>query len=119
VAVVTGASARETAAAAARDLAKLPNRPEGILVESDFAAVSLIEELQRAGLRVPEDVAVIGCGNAEEGFHCHPRLTTIGPTELSFVEPANHLIDLVESREPADGRRFGISWQLLVRESAS
>lgn len=116
-AIVRGASGRDSAAAAARELMAMPVPPQAMLVESDFAAVSIIEELQRGGFRVPEDVAIIGCGNAEEGYFCHPRLTTFGPASLSMTEAADHLIDLIESRAEAQ-QRFVVPWILYRRESA-
>jgi LacI family repressor for deo operon, udp, cdd, tsx, nupC, and nupG len=117
VAVVTGANSRADAAAAVRTLFASAARPDGILVESDFGGVTVIEELQRLGLRVPDDVAVIGAGNAEEGYHAHPRLTTIGPTEMSFQQAAEHLMDLVAARGAEGYRRFVVPWTLIVRES--
>ena len=117
VAIVPGASTREAAAAAVRALMAEPTRPNGILVESDFAAVVVIEELQRGGLNVPTDVAVIGAGNAEEGYYTHPRLTTIGPTEMSFKEAAEHLMDQVAGPGEQVFRRFVVPWALIVRES--
>lgn len=118
VGCVEGASRRETAAAATRQLLALPQPPDAILVESDFSAVTIIEELQRHGLRVPDDVAVIGCGNAEEGFYCNPRLTTIGPTEMSLAEAAEYLIEGITSQTPQPHRRFLLPWTLIRRESA-
>ncbi len=116
--ILTGASARETAAEATRRLMQLAKPPDAILVESDFSAVTVIEELQRLGLDVPDQVAVVGCGNADEGYYSHPRLTTIGPTEMSLTDAAGHLIDLVENRGTPATRRFVLPWTLLVRESA-
>jgi DNA-binding LacI/PurR family transcriptional regulator len=116
--IVTGASARDSAAEATRRLMQLAKPPDAILVESDFSAVTVIEELQRLGIDVPGQVAVIGCGNAEEGYYSNPRLTTIGPTEMSLTDAAGHLIDLVENRGTPGMRRFVLPWTLLVRESA-
>jgi LacI family repressor for deo operon, udp, cdd, tsx, nupC, and nupG len=118
VGIIEGASRRETAAAATRDLLHLPRPPDAILVESDFSAVTVIEELQRHDVRVPEDIAVIGCGNAEEGYYCNPRLTTIGPIAMSLTEAAEHLIDLVTSPTAQPARRFVLPWTLIMRESA-
>jgi LacI family repressor for deo operon, udp, cdd, tsx, nupC, and nupG len=118
VAVMPGAGSRAEAAAAVRRLLALPRGPQGIVVESDFTAVAIVEELRRHGLRVPEDVAVIGAGNSEAGYFAHPRLTTIGPTDMSFHEAAEHFMDLVEARGEPGYRRFIVPWTLLVRESA-
>jgi LacI family repressor for deo operon, udp, cdd, tsx, nupC, and nupG len=118
VALVEGASSRAAAADATRALMALERPPTAILVESDFTAVTVIEELQRLGRTVPDDVAVIGCGNAEEGYYCNPRLTTIGPTSMSLTIAADHLIDLIENRADVQQRRFVVPWTFYRRESA-
>lgn len=118
VALVEGASSRTTAADVTRTLMALEHPPAAILVESDFAAVTVIEELQRLGRTVPNDVAVIGCGNAEEGYYCHPRLTTIGPTSMSLTAAAGHLINVIEAQGAPQWRRFAVPWQLYLRDSA-
>lgn len=117
VAMLQCASSRATAADAVRQLVASERRPDAILVESDFSAVTVIEELQRAGVRVPTDVAVIGCGNAEEGQYANPRLTTIGPTAISLEEPTAHLIDRMQSKRPVKPRGFVLPWTLIVRDS--
>jgi LacI family repressor for deo operon, udp, cdd, tsx, nupC, and nupG len=113
-----GAQARESAAARAREIAAMPERPTAVVVESDFTAVTMIEEFVRLGLSVPGDIAVVGCGNAEEGYYCNPRLTTIGPEWLSLTEASEHLMDLIEGRDGAGTRRFTVPWTLYARESA-
>jgi LacI family repressor for deo operon, udp, cdd, tsx, nupC, and nupG len=107
---------RAAAVDRAREIAAMSPRPTVVLVESDYTAVAMVEEFQRQGLTVPDDIAVIGCGNAEEGFYCNPRLSTLGPVALSMTEATEHLIDLVidPSTEP---KTFRVPWQLYVRES--
>jgi len=117
VAMLQCASSREKAAQVARELAGRATRPDAILVESDFSAVTVIEELQRAGIDVPRDVAVIGCGNAEEGYYANPRLTTIGPTAISLADPAAHLFDRIQNKATVAPRRFVLPWTLIVRDS--
>ena len=70
--VIGGAQSREAAEAAARQILAMTPRSMAIILESDFSAVTVIAELQRAGVGVPHDIAVIGCGNAKEGYYCHP-----------------------------------------------
>jgi DNA-binding LacI/PurR family transcriptional regulator len=92
--------------------------PDAILLESDFSAVTVIEELQRLGVNVPRDVAIIGCGNAEEGYFSNPRLTTIGPTEMSVRDAAGYLLDVIDAQGRLKPKRFVLPWTLIVRESA-
>jgi LacI family repressor for deo operon, udp, cdd, tsx, nupC, and nupG len=77
----------------------------------------MIHEFQRAGLSVPGDIAVIGCGNAEEGAFSNPRLTTIGPQQVSLIDETNHLLDMIERSGGARHRRFTVPWRLYPRES--
>lgn len=116
--VLEGAENREPAARAAREIATLSPRPTAVLVESDWAAVTVIEEFQRLGLSVPGDIAVIGCGNAEEGYYCTPRLTTLAPNWLSISEAAEHLIGMAQRRSDMAPKRFTIPWTFHARESA-
>ncbi|MEY5026582.1 MAG: Xylose operon regulatory protein [Verrucomicrobiota bacterium] len=63
----------------ARWLSRLA-RPVGIMVCSDQRASHLLEACLRAGLRVPEDVAVIGVDNDEPLCNvCQPTLTSVLP----------------------------------------
>lgn len=118
ISVFPGANSRKTAAEAMTKIDVRGNRIDTIICESDFSAVTVVEELQRLGLRVPDDVAVIGCGNAEEGQFAYPRLTTIGPRSISLTEATEHLIDRIERPAETEPRRFLLHWELIRRQSA-
>jgi len=117
VTILGGAHSRATAVQAVDAVLALRPRPTLVLLESDFSAVAMLHAFERAGLSVPQDIAVIGCGNAEEGAFCHPRLTTIGPVSVSLTQETDHLIDMIENRPGVAPRRFSVPWRLYVRES--
>lgn len=48
-----------------------------ILAQNDETAIGIIEALQSAGLKVPEDVSVVGFDGTEIADYCRPRLTTV------------------------------------------
>lgn len=48
-----------------------------VICVSDLSAFGALMELQRRGLKVPEDVAIAGFGNYEVAACCHPRITTV------------------------------------------
>jgi LacI family repressor for deo operon, udp, cdd, tsx, nupC, and nupG len=117
VIALEGGQSRELSVARARDIVDLAQRPTLVLVESDFSAVAMIAEFQRLGLDVPADIAIIGFGNAEEGFYCHPRLTTIGPERTSMSEATGHLLDRIVASGDLPVRQFDVPWMLYERGS--
>ena len=54
-------------------------RPTAIAVASDTKAVSVLAELARRGLRVPEDMSVVGFGDMPGWEFCHPALAALPP----------------------------------------
>ena len=61
---------------------------DGIICDGDMTAVALLNAFRRLGVRVPEDVAIIGWGNALLAQASDPALTTVSydlPKLLSRV----------------------------------
>lgn len=115
--IVDGGESRARAASRAHEIVRLCPRPTMVLVESDYTAIAMMGEFQRLGLRVPTDIAVIGCGNAEEGYYCNPRLSTIGPESWSMTAATEALIDLIERRPNSKPSTTRVPWTLYTRES--
>jgi LacI family transcriptional regulator len=67
-----------------QDLLKLEPRPDAVFCYNDLTAVGAIEATLRAGLRVPEDLAFIGCGNLRYANYLRVPLSSIdhGTDEL-------------------------------------
>ena len=57
-------------------LLKLKQRPTAIFCQNDRMAIGCYEALKEAGLRIPEDMSVVGYDDEEISRHLHPRLTT-------------------------------------------
>jgi LacI family transcriptional regulator len=74
-----------------------------IFAGDDTAAMAVIVALQKAGKRVPEDIAVVGFNDDYLSQYIHPSLTTVhAPTEeiaQNAVQQLRHLIQ-GESAEP-------------------
>ncbi len=62
---------------AARELLALPEPPDAIFCYADLLAMGVIRAVFDAGLSVPEDVAVIGIDDIEEGRYSRPTLSTV------------------------------------------
>lgn len=116
--LVEGAATREDAYQTAQLLLSLASPPTAIFSASDIGALSAIAAARDLGLRVPDDVAVIGCGNIFESRISFPRLTTVGPTSLDFRIPIQYLFERLRSEKPIEQRQFVQKWELNIRESA-
>jgi LacI family transcriptional regulator len=100
-----------------REMARAAARPCGLLCEGDRVALGLMAGLSDGGLRVPEDVAVIGFDGIAEGRCSRPRLTTVAHPRDHLVELSlDALIGHVEDRD-APPIHVKLEPHLIVRES--
>jgi len=69
----------ESGEKAGESLLAMPGRelPDAIVSANDQMAIGVVKALARAGLRVPEDVAVVGFDDIFPGSLCDPPLTTV------------------------------------------
>lgn len=91
--------------------------PTAILCINDVCALGAMRQLQRAGLRIPEDIALIGCDNLFFGQYLNPPLTTI---DLRAAERGRSaMLELVHALSGGDSILFDhkLECSLIVRES--
>jgi LacI family transcriptional regulator len=62
---------------AMQSLLKLSPRPDAVFCYNDLTAIGAIDATLRAGLRVPEDIAFIGCGNLRYANYLRVPLSSI------------------------------------------
>lgn len=92
---------------------------DGLVVVNDVYAARLIAALHRRGLRVPDDVAVIGCNDEEIGMITEPELTTIDlRLDALADEMTRALFDLLDTDSTSPTPRAAIVQpDLIVRKS--
>jgi LacI family transcriptional regulator len=98
-------------------LLKLATRPTAIVVINDLLAMGALRAAADLGLRVPEDVSVVGFDNIPMANYLVPRLTTVTKNAFAGGQKAFELL-LSRIRNPELPRQivYG-STQLIVRES--
>lgn len=90
-----------------------------LIASSDFAALGAVQELGRRGLRVPDDISLIGCGNLDFSAMVTPTLTTIDQHPLQLGRQAMHLlVDQIEGRAKAS-QKILVKPELVFRESTA
>ena len=89
-------------AACTKELLALPEPPTCILFPDDFSAVGGLGALAEAGLRVPEDISVMGYDGIHLASVMSPALTTFHQdTEVLGRTAAARLIELIEKPKTA------------------
>lgn len=79
---------------AAQDLLEATNRPTAIFASSDLQAVGVLRALHEAGLRVPNDIALVSFDGTAETEYTWPPLTVVRqPLEDLAREAVTRLID--------------------------
>lgn len=91
--------------------------PDAIFSASDAMAVGALRAIREAGLRVPQDVAVVGFDDMSFAAHANPPLTTIRqPIQRLGSLAAEMLIERIENPHMAS-RRVILPTELVVRSS--
>ena len=106
---------RELAYSESMGLLSGADRPTAIFATSDLAAISAFWAARHLGLSVPDDLAVIGVGNAAEGRLIESGLTTVGPPDLDFTGVAERLFRRINEGPELPGERLHQSWSLIRR----
>jgi LacI family transcriptional regulator, gluconate utilization system Gnt-I transcriptional repressor len=100
------------------DLRRLEEMPDVVVCGSDYLAQGLIVEAQAAGLRVPDNLAVIGFGNSSLAGDMRPTITTIEVDGARIAREAIALIGQHSRGEPPRKRTIDVGFRLIARESA-
>ena len=101
------------------ELLARPDRPTAIFAGSDMQAMGVLRAARRLGLRVPEDVSLIGYDNLPMAAWLGPALTTVNqPLQDMAATAARMLLDLARGATPPTSR-VDLVTELVVRESTS
>jgi DNA-binding LacI/PurR family transcriptional regulator len=91
--------------------------PTAIVSWNDDIAIRLLSQLQRAGVRVPEDVSLVGYDNLARGASMHPSLSTVDGVLDQQIRAALRL--LTQSQAPAKTHSVVVLPTLVSRESTA
>jgi LacI family transcriptional regulator len=117
--IVEGDHTLEGGVAAMERLLLLDPLPTAVVCSNDMTAIGVLHKLYRKGLRVPDDISVIGFDDIHIAEVMMPPLTTVQMSRLDIAKAAfGALRSQVESPEQTHGKReFDIPTELIVRES--
>jgi DNA-binding LacI/PurR family transcriptional regulator len=111
---------RADGAGAMARLLDRPDPPDAVFCYSDLVALGAIHTLVSRGVRVPEDVAVIGYDDIEDGSYSNPTVSTISPDkEMIATTAVERLLLRIGGRTPPPGLEIRAAHRLVVRESTA
>lgn len=113
--IIEGDFTEDGGKAAMRQL--LAKEPTAVFAASDMMAIGAMKAIKEAGLRVPDDVAVVGFDDLPLSSVVEPALTTVRqPIERMGTMSAEVLISLIE-QETESPQHLVLPTQLVVRSS--
>ncbi|QRP49135.1 LacI family DNA-binding transcriptional regulator [Amycolatopsis sp. FDAARGOS 1241] len=117
--VVAGDYDGELAAASARELLTRPDRPTAVFAANDTSAIATLEAASALGLRVPDDVSVVGFDNIPESALCTPPLTTVEQPIREMGHRAITVLIGLMNGGPEEREPVVLDTKLVVRSSSA
>ncbi len=116
--VVHGDGKSEEAIGATGSLLNLPKRPTAIFCYNDMTALGALRSLNTQGLRVPEDISVVGFDDLFIASYTQPRLTTVRqPRRRMGTLAMESLLQLMAGENPSNP--ITVAAELIIRESSA
>jgi len=102
------------------ELLRLPDRPTAIFAGNDLQALGVYEAARELGLRIPEDLSVVGFDDLPLARWVGPPLTTVRQPLTEMAEAAAKLVlELGREARPSAGTRVELATSLVVRSSTA
>jgi len=121
----------ESGYAAALKIQQMKNRPDGLFAAGDYSAISCMDTLQRKGIRIPQDIAMIGVANEPFDAYLATPLASFDLHRHHIGEKtAEMLVRLIKENEERDKQddetktekrepeHFIVNHDLILRDSA-
>lgn len=103
----------------AKKILKMIPRPDGIFTSNDTAAVAAMVELERAGVIIPDEIAVVGFNNEPISQVIMPNLTTVDYPARQIGEiAATSLINKLKNSESVNFSTIILKHDLIYRQSS-
>ncbi|WP_433087430.1 LacI family DNA-binding transcriptional regulator [Dactylosporangium sp. CA-052675] len=115
----TGHLTREDGHAAARALLSRTPRPTAIFASNDLQALGVYQAAREAGLRVPDDLSVVGFDDLPIAAWADPPLTTVHQPLTEMAAAATEMALALGRGDPATHTGLELATALVVRDSTA
>jgi LacI family transcriptional regulator len=104
---------------AARGLLSIANRPTAVFAFNDNIAIGTMRAARELGLRVPEDLSIVGFDDVEHATIVTPRLTTVRQPLAEMGRTAVSLLIRLLEQQRVETLSIQLATRLVVRESTA
>ncbi|MCU0481220.1 MAG: LacI family transcriptional regulator [Anaerolineae bacterium] len=102
---------------ATQHLLNLANRPTAIFSSNDVMALGAMDAIREVGLRIPEDISIIGFDDVPEAVSAYPKLTTVHqPLEEMGRVGVKLLMEQFENPD-TPSKHITLATRLIIRDS--
>ena len=102
---------------AVKSLLKLNNPPQAVVASTDLIAKSAIEGIKEMGLKIPDDIAVVGFDDIAEAEKMEPPLTTVRIPKKEMGEKGFERLLELAGNGKQDPKRIIMPVEVVIRES--
>src|SRR5699024_4995640 len=102
-----------------RELLDRPDRPTAIFAGSDLQALGVLRAARELGLRVPQDLSVVGHDNVSVSQWIEPALTTVHQPLQEMAATATRMLLQLADNRPLAHQRIELATELVVRRSTA
>lgn len=117
--IVRGDFTFEAGSAAFKKLMALPQPPDALFCHSDIMALGAMSQAKSMGLRVPQDISLVGFDDIELSRYSDPSLTTVAQPRFNIGREAMLLLlEQLQGKLVSNGSRL-LDFELKVRGSSA
>jgi LacI family xylobiose transport system transcriptional regulator len=109
----------ETGFGYARGLLRLADRPTAVVCGNDLQAFGVYEAARQAGMRIPDDLSVVGFDDISYTAFCAPPLTTVRQPSHEMGATAARLVLALAAGETITQTHIELATTLVVRDSTA
>jgi DNA-binding LacI/PurR family transcriptional regulator len=100
-------------------LLRLSRRPTAVVASNDWTAIGALHAIYAAGLRVPDDVSLVGFDDIPLVSYTTPALTTVRMSAMDVGSTAFQALFRMIGGERQEGEVFQIPTKLVIRDSTA
>jgi len=100
------------------ELLALPTPPDAVFCYNDLMALGALRTMNQLGVRVPDDIALMGFDDIEEGRYSTPTLSTVRPDKAAIAQAAVDLLARrLDAETTAPPREVRVPFEIVPRQT--